>query len=177
MRPEFGNARNAICRVRTSWIITFPAPARPGRLGKISESNGAPKTRAVSFDTSPNCQQSGPRLTRESVSNRNGGRLVFNRRSADDATKKNKTMTQHDCPLCGTAHFENATQCRRCGQSLDGDGPMVLRQPKSKKREFRPTPTDKTQQRMLFSGLDCLPGQNDLFNSDGPREQPDDEET
>jgi hypothetical protein len=36
-----------------------------------------------------------------------------------------------------------------------------------KETPWQPPPTEKARQKALFSGLDCLPGQEDLFPTDG----------
>jgi hypothetical protein len=66
----------------------------------------------------------------------------------------------------------NTQTCTRCGQDfrietdLHGNVDSVVCVPCLTRRpaEFQ---NDPTRQRRLFSGMDCLPGQQDLFKIDG----------
>ena len=44
---------------------------------------------------------------------------------------------------------------------------FTLRNEPVKSKPMPSESTDRTRQQMLFSGLDCLPGQLDLFPTDG----------
>lgn len=54
------------------------------------------------------------------------------------------------------------------------DEPFRLRPPPPPKKRFEDQPD--ARQAVLFSGLGCLPGQGNLFQTDGPKEKPDAEE-
>lgn len=47
---------------------------------------------------------------------------------------------------------------------------FTLQNDPPKESRWQPPPTEKVRQTVLFSGLDCLAGQADLFPTDGPPE-------
>jgi len=47
------------------------------------------------------------------------------------------------------------------------DEGYALTNPPPRLPEWRVPPSENTRQRVLFSGMDCLPGQQDLFETDG----------
>lgn len=51
--------------------------------------------------------------------------------------------------------------------------PFVLQNAPQKPTLWKGEPTEKRRQTVLFSGMDCLPGQRDLFATDGCREDED----
>ncbi len=51
------------------------------------------------------------------------------------------------------------------------EGPVAKRKAAAFRREIR-SATAEARQRVLFSGMDCLPGQLDLFQTDGDAEPP-----
>jgi hypothetical protein len=54
---------------------------------------------------------------------------------------------------------------------MSHDEPFVLQPPKRERKRLQVVETGITRQGKLFSGTDCLPGQGELFNPNGPRER------
>ena len=48
-----------------------------------------------------------------------------------------------------------------------------LQPPKPVRKVYRSDDSDKQRQNKLFSGVDCLPGQRELFNPDGYEDERD----
>lgn len=44
---------------------------------------------------------------------------------------------------------------------------FTLQNPAPKPAPWKPQPAERKRQTVLFAGMDCLPGQNDLFATDG----------
>lgn len=55
---------------------------------------------------------------------------------------------------------------------MSTDDPFRLVNDKSIPRPTQFENSDRTRQQVLFSGLDCLPGQLDLFDADGSDSPP-----
>jgi hypothetical protein len=47
---------------------------------------------------------------------------------------------------------------------------FTLQNDRQKPTLWKPPPTEKARQTVLFAGLSCLPAQEDLFPTDGPPE-------
>ena len=59
---------------------------------------------------------------------------------------------------------EYAEAAERLDASLDQEEPFRLRNAPPKTKKWEPPVHKKGNQKLLFTGLDCLPGQQDLFD-------------
>ena len=60
---------------------------------------------------------------------------------------------------------------RRPAEDNDDYAEFGLRNSPATKKPWRGKEPENTRQTMLLSGLDCLPGQQDLFVTDGQQEE------
>ena len=56
-------------------------------------------------------------------------------------------------------------------EEQEAEARWQLEQPKPKSKPWRGSEPENTRQTLLLSGLDCLPGQRDLFATDGGTEE------
>ena len=70
------------------------------------------------------------------------------------------------CPLF-PANRKLKSELRRLSAEKSDGGEFALSNPAPKPKLWRGDESENTRQTVLLSGLDCLPGQQDLFAADG----------
>ena len=70
------------------------------------------------------------------------------------------------CARCGSKRRRAPGPCSACAES-----DFQLTNTPPKRKPWRGKEPENTRQSLLLAGLDCLPGQQDLFSTDGQQEE------